>query len=490
MAKVKYLYGAAVQGIQSFIFQTNELKTIVEASELVEQICTTKFAEVLGVNYVSLKEDPHAILMAAGNIKYIFEDRESCEEFVAKFPREIMELAPGITISQAVVQLENDFSNDVNKLEARLRIQRNKLMRSMTLGLLGMERSRQTGLPIIDETTQGKSGNPGNATIRLCQKGFGEKIENSRVAYYIDDITDKNNWIAIIHIDGNGLGQIVQKVGCNPQEFKKFSLSLDQATIAAAQAAYNKVKIDFKLQDKQRIPIRPIVLGGDDHTLICRADIAIPYVDAFIDAFEEKTQEMLGSMLKEYNVFADGNDKLTACAGIAFIKSSFPFYFGYDLAESLCSRAKKDAKKDLNGGIAPSCLMFHKVQDSFVEDYDSIVKRELIPYPGFTFEFGPYYKKEHAGHWTIEELMDKVQLLKTEQGNAVKTHLRQWLSLLYINVGAAEQKMKRLISLLEKIEKQEGWIKNLELKALLNSPDKTVIYDMLSLFSVLSQETK
>ena len=36
----KYLYGAAVQGIQDFIFKTNELKHIVGASELVEQICT------------------------------------------------------------------------------------------------------------------------------------------------------------------------------------------------------------------------------------------------------------------------------------------------------------------------------------------------------------------------------------------------------------------------------------------------------------------
>ena len=33
-----YLYGASVQGIQNFIFQTNELKDIVGASELVAQI--------------------------------------------------------------------------------------------------------------------------------------------------------------------------------------------------------------------------------------------------------------------------------------------------------------------------------------------------------------------------------------------------------------------------------------------------------------------
>lgn len=44
----KYLYGAAIQGIQSFIFQTNKLKDIVGASELVESICTQEFRNLLG----------------------------------------------------------------------------------------------------------------------------------------------------------------------------------------------------------------------------------------------------------------------------------------------------------------------------------------------------------------------------------------------------------------------------------------------------------
>ena len=50
----KYLYAAAVQGIQSFIFQTNRLKEIVGASELVEEICTSAFSELLGVDVNSM----------------------------------------------------------------------------------------------------------------------------------------------------------------------------------------------------------------------------------------------------------------------------------------------------------------------------------------------------------------------------------------------------------------------------------------------------
>ena len=43
----KYLYAAAVQGIQSFIFQTNVLKDIVGASELVDSVCTEAFKTCL-----------------------------------------------------------------------------------------------------------------------------------------------------------------------------------------------------------------------------------------------------------------------------------------------------------------------------------------------------------------------------------------------------------------------------------------------------------
>ena len=74
----KYLYGAAVQGIQDFIFKTNELKHIVGASELVEQICTTAFDEY--------GKNGESVVRAAGNIKFIFEKEEDCAKAVREFP--------------------------------------------------------------------------------------------------------------------------------------------------------------------------------------------------------------------------------------------------------------------------------------------------------------------------------------------------------------------------------------------------------------------
>ncbi|MCF0185824.1 MAG: CRISPR-associated protein [Bacteroidaceae bacterium] len=499
----KYLYGAAVQGIQGFIFQTNELKDIVGASELVETICSKD-----GL-FEKYGKYANSILRAAGNIKHIFDSVEDCQNAVLNFPKDVMAAAPGITISQAVVKLEDntDFAAAVDELEKRLRAQRNRPMPSTTLGLMGIKRSNKTGLPAkeikgadyLDAAIVAKRE---KGDVRgLCQKAFVSEREEKEerrfvtydeVAYNIEDITEKNDWIAIIHADGNGLGQVVQKVGKDKDKFKEFSTKLDQATKTAAVNAYgNKVK-GLRVADKP-IPVRPIVLGGDDFTVVCRADFAIEYVTEFMKEFELQTRSLLGKMLKENQVFDKGEDKLTACAGVAFIKSSYPFYYGYELAEELCSQAKKDAK-DYNKDFAPSCLMFHKVQDSFVEDWKEIEKRELTPAEGLSFIYGPYYiGNEHGNKPSVDDLLKNVKLLDSKEGNAVKSHLRQWMSELHEGEDKAHQKAVRVSKLLS----------NKELKELFDSvtagreetkDDKTnkvfAAYDILSVASIKYQDTK
>lgn len=496
--KSYYLYGAAIQGIQSFILQSDELKDIVGASELVEKICTESFDEYG-------KKDDGFVVKAAGNIKYIFDSKADCERAVLEFPKKVMEQAPGITVSQAVVtyKYESNFGDAIDKLESKLKAQRNKQV-SAEPCLMAMRRSRQTGLAVVevenkeylDAGTKAKRANAkkGNdsSTIALSKKCFGiDKLKHDYIAYDIEQITLKNNWIAIIHADGNGLGQVVQKLGKDKELFYKFSRNLDKATQAAAQIAYQIVAEKYGFDKPEKIiPIRPVVLGGDDLTIICRGDFAVEYTKEFLSAFEEKTRELLSQILKGVNVFKNGENYLTACAGIAFIKSSYPFYYGYHLAEELCKTAKKDAKQDKSSDeLAPSCLMFHKVQDSFVEDYKEIVKRELTPSENITFENGPYYLNTTSGRWTSDELLDNLRLLGSDENNqlkeanAVKSHLRQWLTDMYNDPGLAEQKLKRLKSGLNNK-------KLIELVNVLTTGNRIAAYDMLSLHSIIFNQTK
>lgn len=482
----KYLYGAAVQGIQNFIFQTNELQDIVGASELVEQICTTDFEE-FGVGGES-------VVNAAGNIKYIFEDKETCAKAVLKFPKKVMEKAPGITISQAVVKMDGEFSDfekAVNELERKLRIQRNRPMPSLTLGLMGIESNRKTGLPAVglkngewlDDATFKKKEAVEAAKNRLCEKAFGIKIiKDRRFLHNIEEMTISNDWIAIIHADGNGLGKIIQKIGDDKDKLKKFSSDLDKATEKAAQEAFEYIDGRFGIKNEKIIPIRPVVLGGDDFTMICRADFAVEYTTAFLQAFENNTKAM--------------GHPLTSCAGIAFIKSSFPFHYGVKLAESLCEAAKKDAKSDeiCKDGLPPSCLMFHKVQDCFVTDYNAIVDRELKAVGNYTWKFGPYYLNENIeGRWCISDLINKVCELDGEEGNAVKSSIRQWLSAMHSDKGYADQLLKRAKQIAKGKAKDtlEDAVDSNRAVKIKNVPYTAYpAYDILSLHSVMYQVTK
>ena len=186
-----YLYGASVQGIQSFIFQTNKLKDIVGASAMVDLICTEWFDP--------FAQDGVSIQRAAGNVKHLYYSEEACRKAVREFPKRVMTGAPGITISQAVVRYEdeNGYEDAALKLEQRLREQRNRPAASLTLGLMGIERSRTTGLPAAEiqddewlDYATCENQSYGTKNVSLCQRAFGvNNVNASVVPFDIEAIT-------------------------------------------------------------------------------------------------------------------------------------------------------------------------------------------------------------------------------------------------------------------------------------------------------------
>ncbi len=422
----KYLYGASVQGIQDFIFKTDKLAEIVGASELVEQICTTKFLQIAGIN----KNDEALLQIAAGNVKCEFTDEAKLAYVVRNFPLEVQKMAPGITISQAVVLVDGE--DYLRKLEEKLKIQRNKIATPLEIGFMGLERDRRTGeiayktikkqngkLEIISESTEKKRGVI-QADNERCKESSKENlfkklseldVRNEEIAFNIEDISasGKNSWIAVIHADGNGLGQILAGIGKEISKNKQnraFSKAIEDATKKAVQSVFKSVIEDSKNswnnEGKYRYPIRPVILGGDDLTVIIRADLALEFTSQFLEKFEETSKTEFKSL------GINGLNHLTACAGIAYIKKSYPLHYALYLAEELCSDAKKKVKKDLTKNELPkSALAFHKVQDSFVEDLDSLKGRTLNS-EVWDFYNGPYLLDE------IKTLKDKLSIIIEE----------------------------------------------------------------------------
>ncbi|NWH03874.1 Cas10/Cmr2 second palm domain-containing protein [Desulfobacter latus] len=468
-----YLYGAAVQAIQGFIFETDRLKEIIGASELVENISTQLFKDYIN------QENVKIILSAAGNIKLFSKEKEYFEKLVHEFPKAVMETAPGVTISQALVHIagvetEKEIKGDhINCLEDRLKCERNRIIPQMDVSGLAVKRLPRTGKSAVgedmDNSIQAKLNSAGKTTLI---KKLAKAPENKLFSKEMKDIAGYNAWVAVIHADGNSLGRTIQRLnnqasGMTVTQFKAFSEKLETATIGAAQAAFDGViETDFKNNKRKEYQIRPVILGGDDLTVICRADLALDFTISYLEEFQRLTAFHFGT-----------DNKITACAGIAFIKESFPFHYGIHLAEQLTSVAKHKSK-GLCQDQVPASLAFHKVQSSFVDAYDTIIERELTA-DKVCFQYGPYGIDDSLpeGLASVKELKRKVELIK--EPNAPKSGLRKWLSALYDNPRRADFLLKRIRQVTP-----GTYVKGLGLESPVNTEGKTIFHDVLAICSM------
>ena len=481
-----YLYGASITGIQNFIFQTNKLREIAGGSELIELICSGSFDQFED-------QEGKRIMRAAGNIRHLFKDVDACKKAVLEFPRLVNKLAPGVAICQAVIEIKEKMSlkEALKQLESNLKIQRNKSLMTSNIGFLATKRSQRTGLPAVDYekgepvdiTSLSKIKAGTSSRTNLCKKAFGNY--KKEISLNIEEMGTDKSWIAVIHADGNSLGKIIQEIAENDNAenlLAEFSSLLEEATINSAREAY--IEAEKMFREETSIPIRPIVLGGDDLTVVCRADIAIKYTEKFLGQFENNTKKLLGKFstnIKDNLLIENG---LKACAGIAYIKKSFPFHYGYSLANELCSEAKKESERK------HSCIMFHKVQDSFVTDYNSIIQKELSVGNNPIFKFGPYFINDVPNNkWTINNLRkfcnELIDISRKEDNNSsgVKSGLRNLIENLQHDSEISKQKMERLISNID--TKNDYLVKTLKD---FSNPEKSVpFYDALSLISI---ETK
>ena len=205
--------------------------------------------------------------------------------------------------------------------------------------------------------------------------------------------------VAVIHIDGNGVGGIMkdlndskdrvapaefqEEIGCDrddPDALRRFLLAVNErlqnAVEHAFAAAWTRIDEMSHRDDGQAgrehtaIPVVPVILGGDDVTVITSGDYALPFAAAYLRYYEEATGN---DPILRYLTPPEGQDTgpMTAAAGVAIVKRNFPFHIAYELAEKLVERAKKVGKT-----TQPPCstLDYHVLFDTTVLDASEILR--------------------------------------------------------------------------------------------------------------------
>ncbi|MCD9527521.1 Cas10/Cmr2 second palm domain-containing protein [Photobacterium carnosum] len=196
--------------------------------------------------------------------------------------------------------------------------------------------------------------------------------------------------MALIHIDGNGLGILLRQlksalkdqsdaVYC--QAFRDFSEALNKATVAAARIAteqvYQQVIAENDFYDAcVTLPMRPIVLGGDDVTLFCRADLALDYATTFCRAFKLQSELALADVFKQYLSDSGLLPYITASGGILYHKAGHPFSHSHHLVEALCDQAKvltKSVYGTQSNKVGPAALAFYRVSNATQSDLSQLL---------------------------------------------------------------------------------------------------------------------
>ena len=506
--KSAYLFEA--RGIQRFLFATGKLKDMLEGSELIDYICADHGLLNETLKSLNLTNKVTSPRKAGGVFYLIFDELSDAQKFQNTWRLLISQWLPAVeqvdVISQAASAKEA-----INTGIKQLAKQRNIISAVLPNASPITERSPRTGQAVVRREAHGKhraeSLDLGTSILRSFQRPAKSQSLTDRFLYglskrhgYSDDsqkVHFPNNFesdarvskkfplgrrklVGLIHADGNGLGEILRLLNeaCKNASdevyidlYRTFSEGITRATIEATNKAAHATIVP-NITDNNVIPARPLVLGGDDLSVIVKADIAIEFTRAFLQAFKQTSQVELTQLKQKFidnGLTASANKLpayLTACAGIVYMKSSQPFYQAYEVAEGLCKQAKmfsRNYKQSVAGSetpIIPSSLAFYKIGDSLIEEVDMMVENSMtVTANQKTYHLSaPAYMVDEIQHSADEKVASLNQLEELNDmlvNSAINPRaLREIATLMYLNVDQAQHVFKRWVQYSKRSDEQ------------------------------------
>ena len=412
-------------GNQAYLFATNRLRENIGASELTYRVGTEFVLEAVanqgGAKLWSKKDSPQelraklnnapkidnaaieVIIATSGKALLLVKDKPVAKAIISEVTERALQDTPGIDVC-GVISQEFDWQQEdidlkikeVHKIFEEIRSSRpHPSARFPTLPITSL--CANSGLPAYrlskDKTaiskvsdTKQKAAEHWYSRINQILQGSGYSVAKSLndMEKYFEAI----DWLAIVHADGNGLGQIFMNfkdfINCPDKtilennriyvdKLQQFSLALEDATENAFRKALRVVK-----NQKIVLPIVPLVLGGDDLTVICDGKYALAFTRIFLQEFETETAQK--SIFAEIAKQALNAPRLSACAGVAITKPHFPFHNSYKLAEQLIKEAKTVKQKVQKDGKPYPCsaMDFQILYDSSFTELSEIRQRLLV----------------------------------------------------------------------------------------------------------------
>lgn len=388
-----------ISGIQRYIFATNRLVENVGASYQVTKILETYLPDSIkeaipqsSAYVINWKEEAklkllndkeikaEIIYIGGGNAFVLFQGLEVFQQVSQNLARKVAQNCQGLYLAAASVEATHfeDFKGDVERLNKKMAENKAGMIRQPLYSPFPVvEQDNLNHQPITRQYAM-QNGEKSNMPEMQYQKWRAYQETKRRKEgklyplidgsanydYPVDTdalcrVPGENSYIAVVHIDGNGMGAQVQKVLKQEKKYEAAVPTLREKSKEISSIFENtyremlKALLSYlKRQGRDNegnilMPLRPIVMDGDDFTFVCTAHLAIPLATGFLTELI-KGQE--GSA-----------EKISACAGIAFVHSHFPFYEAYSIAEEACSDAKKKWYEEQKEESSERCFLDFRI---------------------------------------------------------------------------------------------------------------------------------
>ncbi len=387
-----------VGGIQKYILSSGKLKEMIGGSELIESLASDyldDYAEkhdykLLTKDEIRQPKDREILPLQrnAGTLHLLCSSYAIAHDFLKDFALGIIDKFPGLPLFGALETCDftsNSLRDAKFKLNRKIGKQRNLVPVAAGLDLLPIcEVAPLDGKACVylknnpykaEENISLASQTRRNefllekARKRLRRIESAEFLNDELVwSDNLDDLVGDKEKLAFIHIDGNDLGMLFRKrlesgnqehsdnenngeqneeLGSNKshkcvQNNIKKMLDLSDLVKNTTTYAFKKALTDAlryaHLPKGATVQARPLVLGGDDVTVIIRADLALIFIDSFVKAFERYSRD---------NNQGEG---LSVGVGMVVCAKSYPFLKAFALAEELLKSAK-NATLEINAPV-------------------------------------------------------------------------------------------------------------------------------------------
>lgn len=409
-----------VGGIQKYILSTGKLKEMIGGSELIESLSAKYLDDFAQNNHLNILKEirkpvDNEILPLqrnAGAMHLLFSSEANGREFLKNFGLKLLEAFPGLPIFGALEECEFTSSGIREakfKLSNKITDQRNKYPTSTGMQLLPIcAEAPLDGEPAIGKVSYGKNASSEIISLSSKTKRNEQLLEDSKGRLReiepddgvgpdlkwsddLEEIACGSEKVAFIHIDGNDLGkrfrQELENISDKETDEDKtgqqapsedryqnainviktmsaLSNTVKETTTAAFKKGLSECLKHTRSTDskgKLLVPARPLVLGGDDVTVVIRADLALYFIDAFVKEFERYSNQELGKK--------DPKDKLTVGVGMVVCPTGYPFLKAFDLSEELVKNSKELTAHMDN---RPSSMDYIVITNDTENDIDSI----------------------------------------------------------------------------------------------------------------------